>query len=625
MSSRAEVDGGGFDLTPFLTQDEGQHYDRKSLYEGEPGAKRPRDRRAVRDQVAAYVSAFANAEGGVLVLGLEDEGDVTGHALPPDALAELLRVPERRLRPAQPRGFEVEHAAKRLVVFDVPASDVPVQVEGDGFFRRMGDKTVAATEAQILALKFHGFAESWEARPSPLAPGALDPALLAEARRGAGHPGWTDEAYLLRRKLADLRGPNLVLRRAAELVFAKDGPEHPNASVRVFRVIGSAVQGGTRHNVEERPRIEGNLPSVLRRTFAEIASLVRQPSRLVGTRFRTVPEYPEFAWKEAILNAVAHRDYAVEGRTTEAWFFDDRLEVRSPGGLVASIDLKALLALERVHASRNPRTARALVDLGLMREQGEGIPRMFAEMADRFLPVPEIDARLGEVRVVLRNTPTLTGDDQAFLARLGDLDVSDAELRALLEARRRGRVENGRLREIAGLDTLAASALLRKLRDRGLLALHAAGSASYYTLGPRLNAERSPDPRAKSPDLSGKSPDLTAQSPDLSGQSPDLTPQSPDLAGQSPDLPADLRALLARLGKRTRRDDMREAVLGLCRLGPMSAVELAAHLGRRPEVLVRDYLRPLVRAGLLTLDRAHAPNDPRQRYVAARPRPTEEP
>lgn len=622
MSRAADADGNRFDITPFLTQDEGQHYDRKSLHEGEPGAKRPRDRRAVRDQVAEYVSAFANAEGGVLVLGIEDEShEVTGHALPADALGELLRVPERRLRPAQHRGFEVEHQGKRLVVFDVPASDVPVQIEGDGFYRRMGDKTVAATEAQILALKFHGFAESWEARPSPLAPSALDPALLAEARRGAGHPTWTDEEYLLRRKLADLRGPNIVLRRAAELVFATDGPEHPNASVRVFRVIGAAVQGGTRHNVEERPRIEGNLSAVLRRTFAEIESLVRQPSRLVGTRFRTVPEYPEFAWKEAVLNAVAHRDYAVEGRTTEAWFFDDRLDVRSPGGLVASIDLKALLALERVHASRNPRTVRALVDLGLMREQGEGIPRMFAEMADRFLPVPEIDARPTEVRVVLRNTPTLTTEDHAFLARLGDLDVSDTELRALLEARRRGRVENGRLREIAGLDTLAASILLRKLRDRGLLALHAAGSASYYTLGHQLAGE-GPDLEGKGPELAGQRPDLPPESPELAGKRPDLDGKGPDLTGS---IPPELQALLAQLGKKARKPEMRKAVLRLCQLRPTSAADLANSLGRRQDVILRDYLRPMVRDGLLRLERPEAPNDPHQRYLAVQPSFPEEP
>jgi ATP-dependent DNA helicase RecG len=388
-----------FDPTPFLGQDEGQHFDRKSLFEGPEGAKRARDRRAVRDQVAEYVAAFANAEGGVLMLGVEDDGTVTGHALPAKALSSLLSTPRTRLQPPQPDGFVVEVQGKPVVVYDVPASDVPVQVVGDGFPLRMGDRTVQATETQITALKFRGLAESWEARPSPLAVDDLDPDLLARARTGAGYTDLSDEEYLLKRKLADRRGSGLVLRRAAELLFAMHGPDHPNAGVRVFRVIGGERRFGVEHNVEERPRIEGNLAQVLDEAFTVIGSLIRRPSRLRGTRFQPVPEYPEFSWKEAVLNAVAHRDYSVEGRTTEVWFFDDRLEITSPGGLSPDVTLDELLRGERRHVSRNPRIVRGLVDLGSMRDQGEGIPRMFAEMAGQFLP----DPRSGRVRATSRS------------------------------------------------------------------------------------------------------------------------------------------------------------------------------------------------------------------------------
>jgi len=82
-----------FDVTPFLTQDEGQHFERKSLFHGPPEAKKPRDRREVRDQVARWVAGFANAEGGVLILGIEDDHTVSGHHLPPTALQTLLAVP----------------------------------------------------------------------------------------------------------------------------------------------------------------------------------------------------------------------------------------------------------------------------------------------------------------------------------------------------------------------------------------------------------------------------------------------------------------------------------------------------------------------------------------------------
>lgn len=238
-----------FDVSPFIGQDEGQHFDRKSLFEGVVDQKRPRDRRAVRDQVAEYVAAFANAEGGVLILGVEDGGSVTGHQYPTSAVNAILESPRNRLRPPQLPGFRVEHMGAELLVFDVPASDVPVQVDGDGFPLRMGDRTVQASESQIQALKFRGLAESWEAQPSPMSIADLDAALLQRARVSAGLGSLTNEEYLLKRKLADRRGTGIALRRAAELLFASDGPDHPNAGVRVFRVIGTERRVGVEHNV----------------------------------------------------------------------------------------------------------------------------------------------------------------------------------------------------------------------------------------------------------------------------------------------------------------------------------------------------------------------------------------
>jgi len=582
-----------FDPSPFLGQDEGQHFDRKSLFEGPTGAKRPRDRRRVRDQVAEYVAAFANAEGGVLMLGVEDDGSATGHALTKAALQSLLTVPSMRLQPAQPEGFVVEVDNVPIIVFDVPASDVPVQVVGDGFPLRMGDRTVQASESQITALKFRGLAESWEARPSPLRVDDLDRALLARARAGSGHAQLSDEAYLLKRKLADRHGARIVLRRAAELLFAQEGPDHPNAGLRLFRVIGTERRLGVEHNVEERPRIEGSLVRVLDEAFTVIDGLIRRPARLRGTRFQPVPEYPEFCWKEAILNAVAHRDYAIEGRTTEVWFFDDRLEVTSPGGLSPDVSLDELLHGERRHVSRNPRTVRGLVDLGLMRDQGEGIPRMFAEMAGQFLPAPTIRDQARSFAITLHNTPTLTADDRAFVARLGNAELADHEFSALLEAHRHGRVDNARLRHISGLDTLGASALLRRLRDQGLLELHAAGASSFYTLGRSLLA----------PDRG----ELDTDRGELDADRGELLHLKQSHASE----------LVAALGKRPRKEPLRAAVQALCAERPRTAEALGDLLGLRADKLVERHLSPMVAAGLL--ERVHPdPTHPGQAYRVSR-------
>ena len=114
----------------------------------------------------------------------------------------------------------------------------------------------------------------------------------------------------------------------------------------------------------------------------------RQP--LVDLFFEEQLEYPTFAWQEALVNAIAHRDYRYDGLGIEVWMFDDRLEVRSPGELVEPVTLERLRRRDPIHASRNPRIVRVFTDAGYMREQGEGVPRMFEVMERAALHPPEL-------------------------------------------------------------------------------------------------------------------------------------------------------------------------------------------------------------------------------------------
>lgn len=641
-----------FDPTPFLTQDEGQHFERKSLWEGPPGQKKPRDRRAVRDQIAEYVAAFANAEGGVLLLGIEDDRSLTGHAYPADVVKSLLQVPSSRLLPPQADGFIVTVEGQALLVFHVDASEVPVQVVGDGFPLRMGDQTHQARESSILAAKMQGLVESWESRPSALTLADLDLTLLARAKQGAGLAAWSDEDYLLKRKLADRKGRALQLRQAAELLFARLGPEHPNAGVRLFRVMGTERMVGLAHNVEELPRMEGPLPAVLMETLAKVEGLLRRPSRLVGGRFKQVPEYPTYAWQEALLNAVAHRDYGVHGLGIELWLFDDRMELSSPGALVNGLSLEALLSLQRVHQSRNPRIMRVLVDLGLARDQGEGVPRIFAEMEGAFLPKPEIQVEGHRLVVVLRNTLTFSPSDHAFMARLGDQSLTENEFRTLLLAHRQGRVDNEDLRRSRGLDTLAASQVLRRLRDRGLLLSFPRGAQSFYTLAehlasdadrPQLGPDRGeleayrgelgPDRGEVGVDRYQLGGELDANryqlgldkgaldadryqlGEELDADRYQLRADERALDSKKPGLSPTELAMVQALGLRPRQAPLRKVILKLCHRW-QTAVELGFLLDMQPKNLRNRHLVPMAEAGLLERRYPEKPTHERQAYRA---------
>ena len=419
-----------YNLTRLLAQEEGQYFERKSLWDGRPGEKSPRTRRIVRDEIAEYV--VANADGGVLALGVEDDGALTGHGYPDEAVEEFLSVPQQRLNPPQPPGVRLRHGEGEVLVFDVQSALRAVMVVGNGFPRRCNDRIIRESEDVINAIKNRNRRDSYEEEPCPgVLFEDLDEQLIRKAAESAGL-GNGPEAYLIARRLADRRRADLVLRRGAVLLFARGVIDHPNAGLRIFRVDGTERLTGARHNVQELPRIEGALPRVIEQAHRTLSGLIRTSTRLHDLFFRETPEYPTFAWQEAVVNAIAHRDYRIQGACAEVWLFNNRMEVHSPGGLLPEVELRRLERRERIHLSRNPRMTRVLAELAIMREQGEGIPRIFEEMEASWLPLPELASDAFRFILTLRNRPIFEARDSEWLAFVRSLSLNNRQKRILV-------------------------------------------------------------------------------------------------------------------------------------------------------------------------------------------------
>ena len=274
------------------------------------------------------------------------------------------------------------------------------------------------------------------------------------------------------------------------------------------------------------------------------------------------------------------------------------------------MSLDDLVRGERIHRSRNPRLVRALVDLGVVRDQGEGIPRMFAEMAGQFLPAPTLKSTRRSFTVVLQNTPTLSVADREFVASLGSEELSSPEFRALLEAHRHGSVDNGRFRALVGLDTLGASRLLGRLRDRGRLILHGGGASSFYTLAESVDRKESgPDRKESGPDRKESGPDRKEFA---AGPAPASTLET--------ELPLTLRAAIRALGARPRKERLWPVIADLCAIRAWKPAELTLVLSvAAPDMLVHRHLSPMVAAGILERTHPEALNHPEQGYRTTAP------
>lgn len=485
------------ELRALLRREEGQFLEFKSLWDLSSGTRKPIERRVIRDRIAEYVAAFANAEGGTLVLGVDDDGTPSGHGYPPDEVEKFLQVPSNRLRapggepPVAASTQVVTMDGHELIVIHVASSPSAVMVDGDGFPFRAGDRVIQEPQEVINERKQAYRRVGFEQRVRPEATlNDLDLDLVRPLVPNLVRSDLPIPALLEAYGLVFARAGGVAVTNAALLLFGKAplGRWHPHLDVRFFRVVGTERKPGAARNVTQVGRVELPIARVMPEAYKLAAQHIRKSEKLHHLFFREVPEYPDFAWQEAIVNAVAHRDYADQGRGIEVWFYEDRMEVLSPGDLVPPVTLKQLREGAPIHSSRNPLIARILVEAGIMREEGEGVPRMFAEMNESFLRYPEFDVRDSSFRVTLRNTPVFEGPSVEWKQMVERLPLSTAQRRVLL-AHPEG-FTNEEYRELNKVDRDQAYRGIQEMVTMGVLAPEGHGRGISYHLSPELHATR---------------------------------------------------------------------------------------------------------------------------------------
>ncbi len=475
-------------LRVLLQRPEGQFLDFKSLWDRRTTPPKVLERRQVRDLIAEHVAAFANADGGTLVLGVDDDGTPSGHGYREEAIRGFLEVVDARLRPALTVDVQRSRVdVHELLVFEVPMSVEAVMVEGNGFPYRVADRVLREPQEVINARKEAYRRVGFEQRLRTDATLAdLDLELARATLRHTARGGEPVEALLEAYGLVVPRGRAPAITNAALLLFGRPplARWHARMGVRFFRVAGTVREHGPRRNVTQLGRLELPIAALVPEAHRFASAQIRRSERLHDLFFRETPEYPTFAWQEAIVNAVAHRDYLDAGREVEVWFFDDRLEIESPGDPVAPVTLDRLRARQRVHASRNPLIVRVLAEAGVMREEGEGIPRMFEEMHASLLRDPELEVEAATFRVVLRNEPAFEGPSTAWKRAVDALGVSTSQKRALL-LHPTG-FTNEDYRKLNGLDRDQAYREIQDLLSRGVVTRQGKGGrgTSYVAVRP---------------------------------------------------------------------------------------------------------------------------------------------
>lgn len=370
----------------------------KTALEGKPGEKTPRDIKEVCYDIAKTLVAFSNADGGELFVGIEDDNTVTGLKYKEDIITAILKAPEIYILKDTPvplkRATIIDYNGLKVAYFSVEKGSKYVHLTSKGECFQRKDRESVPTASELIRLnREETISREYDRQFVDLAAVSdLDLELVQSVAKQISN-NISPEKFLQYLELAEFDGNRLRLRRAALLLFAKHPTKwHPRSQVRILRVKGIEEKTGEDFNLMELAEVSGNIFLLYQNSWEALRPHLTETRFSKDGVFKNQIIYPELACKEALINAITHRDYSLEGRGIEIKVFDDRLEILSPGKLLSSITIKDLEELKGVHQTRNTYTARVLREFGLIRELGEGIRRMFDLMKSNELIPPKLES-----------------------------------------------------------------------------------------------------------------------------------------------------------------------------------------------------------------------------------------
>ncbi|MEA3340825.1 MAG: helix-turn-helix domain-containing protein [Chloroflexota bacterium] len=417
------------------------------------------------------VAAFANTRGGTLLIGVADDGTVEGVTLGKESLRDWANRIAQATR-VHPQILPFPYQGRTVMVLEVPESPLkPVPCRGR-YFKRVGSSNRQMTDDDLTRAVLGSVGMTWDEAIEPRA--TLDDLNLEQMQRfrklcnlkGRRSIPSDEENLAVLEKLGLLQEGNL--NRAAVLLFGRNPQRfYPQARVRVGRFRAEAVI------VDDR-EIVGTL-------FDQVEAVMAYFRERLQTRFAfhdaaardVLWEYPLEALREAIINAVCHRDYLDNGHVQVRWR-DERIVFLNPGGLPEPLRVEDL---KREHRSvlRNRKIAEVFFYAGFIEQWGSGTLRMIRECVEASLPEPEFEERQEALWVTFRKD-ILTKD------HLQAMGLKERPIKAMLFAREQGRVTNRDYRQLNQVSNKTAYLELGELMAKGLLKRQGAGKAVEYIL-----------------------------------------------------------------------------------------------------------------------------------------------
>lgn len=430
--------------------------------------------------LAETMIAFANADGGTILLGVNEQGQVVDYLTDEDVEGQLVQAMVMCRPPVVTEWEQSELPDGVVVALKIARSpELHALIDGRVLIRTGTENKPPSGEVirHLAATKSSGDFESEPVVGATLVEldkNVLDEYMKLRQERGGRPPQGNLQEHLVDIGAMTEDGTPTV---AGMLLFGKHPQTFlPQSGIIFVKFLGKEARGRDgMAGYGRRVEIEGPLAHMVERAWNLVMEETKVEAVVTGLRRKEMPEYPRFAVREALVNAVCHRDYRLSGRRVEVRLYDDRLEVISPGGLPGYITLDNIV---EEHFSRNPRVVSGLFQWGYIEELGLGIDRMIEEMLEHGHAAPDFEAKPYSFTVRLHNTR-----ERPPAAKRWPTNMNERQMRAMTYVEEQGRITNREYRRLCpdvNPETIRLD--LVDLVDKGLLLKIGDKKGTYYIL-----------------------------------------------------------------------------------------------------------------------------------------------
>lgn len=417
------------------------------------------------------IGAFANTKGGIVIIGVSDKGKIKGISIGKSTLNDwtnqISQSTEPRLIP------EIEQAkieGKEVVVIRIKEYPLkPISVKGK-CFRRVGSSNRTMTTQEISEMHLHSIGSSWDAFPAQGK--TINDIDLKKVTRyikeanANGRRKIEDEPKDILQKLEFVKGKKATW--AAILVFGRE-PQKPLSQSAVhcgrFRIDKTQIL--------DDMMIEADL-------IGQVDEVIKFITRHISVKYefegkpkrKEIWEYPLEALREAVINAIVHRDYSVPSNV-QVEIYDDRIEIWNPGGLLPGITVEDLYKKDHKSVARNKLIAQIFYDIGYIEKYGSGTIKIIDLCKQNGLPSPEFKEVFGGFLVVFRK-------DIYTEEYLHNLGLNERQQKAVMYTKEKGKITNSDYQKLNNVSNKTSYLELSALVEKNIFVVEGSGKKVAY-------------------------------------------------------------------------------------------------------------------------------------------------